>query len=339
MVRKIDWDDQIGRRLKLRDLHVFFTAVQRGSMAKAAAQLGVSQPAVSEIMANLEHALGVQLLDRSQRGVEPTIYGRALLKRGTVAFDELKQGIRDIEFLADPTAGELRIGCVESIASTILPPVIQRFSQQYPDVVLHVHQLVTANLELPELRERRMDLVLARILTLPASQDDDLNLEVLFDDNLVVAAGKQNQLACRRKIDLAELVDEPWILTPPDSWTNMIMAETFRLRGLDLPKIRLMTFSVYLRVQLLAAGPFITAFPSSMLRLNAGQSLLKILPVDLPVRPWPVAVITLKNRTLSPVVQLFVDHIRAFTKTMAAGLKPDKNAVSATVSKTAAAAS
>jgi DNA-binding transcriptional LysR family regulator len=217
MVRKIDWDDQIGRRLKLRDLHVFFTAVQRGSMAKAAAQLGVSQPAVSEIMANLEHALGVQLLDRSQRGVEPTIYGRALLKRGTVAFDELKQGIRDIEFLADPTAGELRIGCVESIASTILPPVIQRFSQQYPDVVLHVHQLVTANLELPELRERRMDLVLARILTLPASQDDDLNLEVLFDDNLVVAAGKQNQLACRRKIDLAELVDEPWILTPPDS--------------------------------------------------------------------------------------------------------------------------
>jgi DNA-binding transcriptional LysR family regulator len=119
----------------------------------------------------------------------------------------------------------------------------------------------------------------------------------------------------------------------------MIMAETFRVRGLDLPKIRLMTFSVYLRVLLLAAGPFITAFPSSMLHLNAGQSLLKILPVDLPVRPWPVAVITLKNRTLSPVVQLFVDHIRAFTNTMAAGLKPDKNAVSATVSKTAAAAS
>jgi DNA-binding transcriptional LysR family regulator len=184
MARKIDWEGQIDHRLKLRDLHVFFTAVQRGSMAKAAGQLGVSQPAVSEIMANLEHALGVPLLDRSQRGIEPTIYGRALLKRGTVAFDELKQSIRDIAFLADPTAGELRIGCVESIASTILPPVIQAFSQQYPRVVLHVHQLVTANFEFRELRERRMDLVLARVLTPPAHEDDDLNLEILLNDDL-----------------------------------------------------------------------------------------------------------------------------------------------------------
>jgi DNA-binding transcriptional LysR family regulator len=140
-----------------------------------------------------------------------------------------------------------------------------------------------------------------------------------------VAAGKQNRLAYRRKIDLAELANEPWILTPPDSWTNMIMAETFRTRGLDPPKICLTTSSVYLRVQLLAAGSFITAFPSSMLRLNANQSLLKVLPVELPVRPWPVAVVTLKNRTLSPLVQLFVDQIRAFTSAMAAELKPEKS--------------
>src|SRR5262245_22139202 len=72
MARKIDWESQIGRRLRLRDLHVFFTVVQRGSMAKAAAHLGVSQPAVSEVIADLEHALGVRLLDRNSQGVEPT---------------------------------------------------------------------------------------------------------------------------------------------------------------------------------------------------------------------------------------------------------------------------
>src|SRR5690349_15713098 len=114
MARKIDWESQIGRRLRLRDLHVFFTVVQRGSMAKAAAQLGVSQPAVSEVIGGLEEALGVRLLDRSARGVEPTVYGQALLKRSTIVFDELKQSIRDMEFLADPTVGDLRIGCVES---------------------------------------------------------------------------------------------------------------------------------------------------------------------------------------------------------------------------------
>jgi DNA-binding transcriptional LysR family regulator len=335
MPRKINWESQVGRRLKLRDLHVFFTVVQCGSMAKAAAQLGVSQPAISELISGLEQTIGVRLLDRSSQGVETTVYGRTLLKRSVAAFDELKQGIREIEFLADPTAGELRIGCVESIASTVLPPVIQRFSQQFPRVIVHVHQLVTANLELRELRKRSMDLVLARILTPPGNEDDDLNSEILFDDHLVVAAGTQNPLSRRRKIDLAELVDEPWILTPPDSWTNLIMAETFRARGLELPKTCLMTFSVYLRVQLLATGPFITAFPSSMLRLNANQSALKVLPVDLPVRPWPAAIVTLKNRILNPVAQLFIDHLRAFTRSMAAELKPEKRSASAGLSKSA----
>lgn len=150
---KIDWESQIGRRLKLRDLHAFFTAVQRGSMSKAAQQLGVSQPAVSEAIADLEHALGVRLLDRRPQGIEPTMYGGALLRRSAVLFDELKQSIRDIEFLADPTAGELKIGCPEAIAA-ILPPILESFSRQYPRVVLHVDQVSTATLELPGLRER-----------------------------------------------------------------------------------------------------------------------------------------------------------------------------------------
>lgn len=100
MLRKIDWDSQIGRRLRLRDLHVFSTVAQRGSMAKAAAQLGVSTPTVSEVIADLEHGLGVRLLDRSPKGVEPTRYGHALLKRTLVVFDELKQCIKDIEHLS-----------------------------------------------------------------------------------------------------------------------------------------------------------------------------------------------------------------------------------------------
>src|SRR5215831_628854 len=137
MLRKIDWESQIGRRLRLRDLHVFSTVVQRGSTAKAAQQLGVSQPAVSEVIANLEHALGVRLLDRSAQGVEPTIYGGALLKRSVAAFDELKQSIRDIEFLSDPTVGEVRVACMEALWYTLLPEVILRFSEQYPRIEVH----------------------------------------------------------------------------------------------------------------------------------------------------------------------------------------------------------
>ena len=134
MARLVNWENQIGRRLRLRDLHVVFMVVQHGSMAKAAAELGISQPAVSDVIANLEHALGVKLFDRSAQGVEATMYGHALVKRSLAAFDELKQGIRDIEFLADPKTGELKMGCTGTISATVLLPVIQRFSQSYPQV-------------------------------------------------------------------------------------------------------------------------------------------------------------------------------------------------------------
>ena len=322
MVRKIDWESQIGRRLRLRDLHVFCTVVQRGSMAQAAAHLGVSQPAVSEIIADLEHTLAVRLFDRSRQGATPTIYGRALLKRATVVFDELKQSIRDLEFLADPTVGEVRIGCPESLAASILPPVIQRFSELYPNVVLHLSYVASPPRELPELRERTLDAILDRVVPPFAIESDAFDVEVLFQDVMVVAAGMQSPWARRRKIDLAELVDEPWILPPTDSWNYTNVAEAFRTRGLPLPKVRLVTFSVHLRTSLLTTGRFLTAFPGSVLSLDPNQFPLKVLPVDLPARPWPVVIVTLKNRTLNPVAQLFIDHLRAFTKTITAKLEP-----------------
>jgi DNA-binding transcriptional LysR family regulator len=312
MAKIVDWDSHIGRRLRLRDLHVFFTVIQWGSLAKAAAQLRVSQPAVSQLIADLEHTLGVPLFDRSSRGVTPTSYGHALLARGRAAFDELKQGIRDIEFLSDPTSGEVRIGCPEAIAA-ILPPIIESFSRQYPGVILDV-QDEEFDRSATKLRDRSLDFVLQRLRGRPLADDpffDDLNVETLFDDELVVAVGIQSQWARRRKIDLAELVDEPWILAVPGSWNYRIVSEAFRARGLDMPKVVLRTFSTHLRTNMVASGHFVATFPRSVVRFYAQRFSLKELSVDLPDRPWPVAILTLKNRTLSPVIQLFLDHVRA----------------------------
>src|SRR3954471_6793355 len=99
--------DRIGRRMKLHDLHVLMTVVQAGGMGKAARRLNTSQSAISRSIAELEHAFGVRLLDRSRRGVEPTQCGRALLSCGAAVFDELRQGVKSIEFMTDPTAGEV----------------------------------------------------------------------------------------------------------------------------------------------------------------------------------------------------------------------------------------
>src|ERR1700722_16530798 len=163
MAKPIKDQGYIGRRIRLRDLHVFFTVTHRGSMAKAAADLGITQPAVSRVIADLERALGAKLLDRSSQGVEATIYGRALLRHGGVAFDEIKQAIREIEFLANPNVGEVRIGCPESITAAILPPVIEQFYRRYPGVVPIVGEVATPSLDFSELRARKVDLIIARL--------------------------------------------------------------------------------------------------------------------------------------------------------------------------------
>jgi DNA-binding transcriptional LysR family regulator len=100
--------------------------------------LNMSQPAVSKAIAYLEHTLGVRLLDRSRQGVEPTPYGRALIKRGIAMFDELRQGVQDIASLNDPTVGEIRMGGSEHTISAIYSPVIHRFSEQYRQMSFHI---------------------------------------------------------------------------------------------------------------------------------------------------------------------------------------------------------
>lgn len=315
MAGKIDWESQIGRRLRFRDLHVFFTVVRLGSMAKAAAELGVAPPTISEVVADLERALGVRLLERGPRGAEPTLYGRALLRRGTAAFDELRQGIRDIEFLSDPKVGEVHIGCDESLAAATLPGIVAQFARDYPDVSLNVEDIDLRTYP-PNVRDLGFDVVLTRLQG-PGEDSDpfnDLNVDVLFEDRLVVVAGSNSPWARRRKLDLADLAGEPWILSGPNRWNYRVVEEAYRTRGGRMPKVRLSTLSVHLRANLLTDGEFISTFPESVANFYAQRFGLKILPVELPRHPWPVVLLTLKQRTLSPVVTAFMDCARAVTR-------------------------
>lgn len=309
-----DWDSRMGRRLKLRDLQILSGVVHWGSMAKAASHLAMSQPAVSESIASLEAALGVRLLDRSTRGVEPTRYAQALLARGRVAFDALRQGIRDIEFLADPTVGEVSVACGDTVAAGLLPAVIDRLSRHRPNIAVRVIQSSAETPEYRELRERRIDLAVARISGPPAPED--LALEILFEDPHRIVAGAGTAWARRRKLTLADLAGEPWIF-PANRVIRELVAEAFARCGLPLPREKVTSNSILLRNQLLATGRFLTVLPASVLRYNAKPWALKALPVELGVKPRSVGILTLPNRTLSPVVEVFLQHLRAVAKTMA----------------------
>ncbi len=307
-----DLDHRIARRLKLRDLRALEAVARCGSMARGARELGLSQPAVSEAIANLEAALRVRLLERSTRGVAPTIYATALLRRACVVFDELAQGLRDIAFLSHAATGTIRVGCPESLAAGFLPAVIARLAQRYPNVSVDVVSAQPGEQVFAELHGRSVDILLGRLFR--PVRDPAIAVETLGMDAFRVVAGTRHPLCRRRRLRPGDLRDAPWILFPETSVSGAYIADGFRAQGEEPPRAAITSFSMQLRFHLLAGGGYLTVLHDSVLRFNARHWSLRVLPVSLPVPPMPIAIFSLRNRTLSPVVGLFVDTARAIAK-------------------------
>jgi DNA-binding transcriptional LysR family regulator len=307
----MDLDARIGRRLRLRDLHILLAVVQSGSMAKAALQLAISQPAVSKAIADMEGLLGVRLLERSARGVEPTRYGAALVRRGHAVFNELSQTIREIDFLADPAVGELRIGTTDPIAASIGAPIIDALSREHPRVGFHV---VTGDLStlLVEVSARNVEFAISRLFDEVAVTD--METEVLFHDPYVVVAGSNSAWLRRRGFRLADLLGEPWVIPPYDTVQGRQNVAAFRASGVEPPRPTVTTLSLNLRNTLLATGRFLTILPSFTLNLAGKSSVLRALPLELPKTRRAIGVVRLKNRSLSPLGELFLQRVRAMAK-------------------------
>jgi DNA-binding transcriptional LysR family regulator len=309
----VQWTDRIGRRVKLRDLHIFLAVAQSGSMAKAADRLAVSQPVVSKTISDLEHALGVRLLDRTFQGIELTAYGRAFITCGTAVFDEMRRGVQEIEFLSDPTAGELRIGSTAPMMDGLIPAVLKRLADRYPKITAHPVEGDSPTL-CRLLRERKIDLVVAR--TWGSHYGGDFITEFLFDEFLFVVAGPGNPWTNRRKINFSDLLGEPWVLPEFDNIMGMLISEGFRQADQVLPTPRIVSNSMAVRARLVESGGFLTMLPGSMLHFGAPRLKLKALSVAMPLESQPVEIISLKDRTPNPIARLFVDELRALAKPM-----------------------
>jgi DNA-binding transcriptional LysR family regulator len=307
------WTDRVGRRLKLRDLHIVMAVAKSGSMGRAATDLAISQPSISKAIADVEHAVGLRLFDRGPRGIEPTIYGRALLRCSVAVFDELRQGVKELEYLIDPSAGELRIGCTETLAAGFVSAVIDRLSREYPRLSFQLIPGDGATLITRELHQRTLELVVAA--TSGLSLEPAVDVAIVFNDQFVVMSGSESKWTRRRKLTLADVIEEPWVLPPPDSVPGRHISQVFRAKDLQPPRAHMISFSLPLHHHLLATGRFVTMLPLSMLWF--GKHLpLKMLPIDTARNRYPVGIVTLKNRTLSPVSHLFIERARELAKSL-----------------------
>jgi DNA-binding transcriptional LysR family regulator len=307
----MDWVERIGRRISLRDLHILLAVAKSGSMGKAATDLAISQPVISKAISDLEYTVGLPLFDRRSQGVEPTSYGRALIKCGVAVFDDLRLGVKELQFLSDPTAGELRIGCTEAGASGFVPTVIERLSRKYPRIVFHVVTADPATLAGRELPERNIEVAIGATPALP--KDTVIKTEILFNERQVVMAGTKSKWARARKLALSDLMKEPWVLPPPDSIAAFHIAEAFRARGLTPPVAQVQTFSMPLAHHLLASGRFLSMQAVEMARL-ATHLPIRILDVQFDGLARQIGLMTVRDRAVSPLAKLFMDCARDMAK-------------------------
>lgn len=322
------WNKQIGRRLKLRDLHFLMTVVHTGSMAKAETLLSVSQPAISKVIADMEHMLGVRLLDRSPRGVEPTIYGRRLIASSYAIFDELHQCVVEIDHLSDPAAGAVSIGCNQASTFDLVPTVIAKVHRQRPRFFIEVILANTADEQRRELTQRRIEFAIGRVWA--SASDPDFETEVLFEQRFFVVAGAHNRWTRRSRVDLAELTDGPWVMPSLSGVSGQLVAEVFRASDLEVPRSQVITSSLQLNLRLLENGPFLAILPASVLPSLTKNSSLRIVPVSLPDQSFPVGLVKLRNRKLSSVAEVFIEALRTVSGSMSS---PDGEFVAVAATK------
>lgn len=306
------WDERIIRRLRLKDLQTLLAVVDAGNIGKAAGRLNYSQPAVSKALASLERTVGKRLLERSRKGVELTPFGHAMLRCGTEMLNDLRKGIDELDFIADPTSGEVHIGCTEPVSMGIVSAVVDQVASRYPRIVSHIVSKQPSDLY-RELDSRKVDFVISR--TAESDADKGRRIEVLYNEPVVIVAGRQHPYSHKRRVEFSDLANEVWTLPPANSFISMLVADTFRSRRLGPPRISAVIQSPFLRLTLASRGTFLTVVPDVMLRAGLKQLSIKVLPINLPGNRRPVGIVTLKNRPLSPVAQLMIEQTRSVTKT------------------------
>lgn len=308
--------EQLRRRVRLRDLETLALVVKAGGIRKAAPLLHLSQPAVSKAVSELEAALGVSLLARGPKGVEPTAFGLALARHAEALTDGVRGALREIAELADPEGGEVRLGSMETLTAGVVGATAQDLMRSHPRLRLVFESGQSPDLIRHFLRGRLVDFVVAR----PWADElpSDIEAETLFHDRLFVVCGKRHPLARQRRLALADVLDQRWVLSRNEARTDSPVGRAFGDAGLSLPAHTVLSGSLPLRFALLAESNCLTCIPHSLLPFLRNRASLHLLPMRLP--PWhvPTMVMTLRERVLAPAAQLFLTRLRERARQLAA---------------------
>jgi DNA-binding transcriptional LysR family regulator len=250
---------------ELRLLRSFVATVEEGSLTRAAARLHIAQQSLSQQVRALEAQLGAQLLERSPRGVRPTPVGAVLQREARALLAHADRATAAVRRAAAGEEGELRVGFLSSVANYVMPPVVRAFRARHPGVTLLTHDVSVARL-VGDLRAGRLDAGLTRPPLV-----DDLATEAVLTEPVAAVLPAGHRLAGRNELRLAELADEPWVLTTRSSWPpwHRHYDQDFARAGF-VPRVVERGTSVQNLLALVAAGVGVTRLPISSRTLRRG---------------------------------------------------------------------
>lgn len=304
--------EAIVRRIKLRELRLLLAVARSGSLLKAANEIGLTQPALSKCIGELESAFGVRLFDRTNRGVTPTPHGEVLIRRATGVFEELRQAVGELGFLTDGSRGELRIGGTPTMCAGLLPRAISSVLAQRANFRFHITELESTKLA-SEVLTRSLDFGIGREHS--AGDNDNLVFDRLFDDRLFIVSGAKHPLAARRSVTLEEAAHHQWLLPAAEGSMMLQFRKEFDRQKLELPQSVVTTMSILARYELIATNRFLTVMHGSVLRFANAPPFLRVLPLDARTE-IQIGIIRLKNRTLAASAELFMETVRKVVRPM-----------------------
>lgn len=307
--------ERLIRHLKLGELRAISEIARNGSLLAAAAALGTTQPALTRALAAAEATLGVRLFERLPRGVRPTLFGQALLRRIASIFSEIRGAADDIASLNGLSRGTISVGAVPLAAAGLLPESLQRLVAGRPGLRAEVLE-GNPEILLNELRARRIEIIVGRVP--PLERDRDLHWEVLYEEDLSVIVNHRHRLHRRRGLRLRDLLDEPWILPPPATAFYTQVVALFEGAGAEIPAHQIRTLSVPLNLGMILRTNFLTVLPSSLITLGSLPQGVRPLAVTLPPTRGPVGFIRLAGAGETPALREFMACTRAVAAEIAA---------------------
>ena len=303
-------------RLKIRQITLLAQLDEERSVLRAAKALGMTQPAASKQLKEMEDALQVQLFERHARGIIPTSSGEILVRHARSILSEIDLAQQELATLQSGLSGQASLGTVTTPAATLVPVAIQLLKQQHPGLLVNV-ELDHSRPLLAKLLQGQLDVLVARI---PDPQTtENLQFEPLCDERHAVLIGAQHPLANKPDVKLEALLEQSWILPPPGSVLRERLAGFFMQRGLPLPANIIQTQSLPVITHLLRTSQAVAVLQYEAVQPLCESGLLAVLIQDLGLDIGCFGIVTRKGHGLSPGGRALLDCLRTAANSVYGG--------------------